>query len=414
MQLLTFLGKNKYSPASYTWKKKQVQTPTPYVAEAFYELYELVSPGKKIEKVSVFLTPEAREAHWEELNKRLSERVFLKDVPIPSGKSETEVWEIFDAVVGEVEPGAKVLFDITNAFRSIPILVLLAGAFLQKARNVEIQGVYYGAFEANPAEPPIFDLTPAIKLLDWLTATEQFITTGSSIGLGNLLSTIQQDFSSQDRRQIRPPRLLEKLGNSIQDISRSLELIRSMGVLKETAKFQKIPAEELAKEVGYFAKPFELLSEQIQQSYGQFALTDPEKLENSQSALQKQFLLLRWYVKKELGAQAILLAREWVVSAWCVTKGIDDYLDRSKRERMEEELNHTTGKIRIRKPHLTIVTARSSDDLLAVIWLELRDYRNDIAHAEMRRDSADASELQKYVKTQLIQNLERLFPKFAV
>lgn len=40
----------------------------------------------------------------------------------------------------------------------------------------------------------IFDLTPAIKLLDWLTATDTFINTGSSQKLGQLLADIQIDF----------------------------------------------------------------------------------------------------------------------------------------------------------------------------------------------------------------------------
>ncbi|MBW4629043.1 MAG: TIGR02221 family CRISPR-associated protein [Brasilonema octagenarum HA4186-MV1] len=409
LQLLTFLGIGNLQPTLYTWQGNQVATPTPYVAEALCELYEIINPGQKIDQVLVFATPEAREKHWHQLNQRLASRFPLKDVSIPSGKSETEVWQIFDAVVDAVNPGSQVLFDITNAFRSIPLLVFLASAFLQKARNVEIKGVYYGAFEANPQQPPIFDLTPAIKLLDWLTATEQFITTGSAVSLGRLLSTIQKDFSRQNQQQSTPPRLLEKLGTSIQEISHSLELIRSMGVLEETANLQKIPATELAKEVGYFAKPFELLSEQIQQSYNQFALSHPENSTNNHLALQKHFLLLRWYAKKDMGAQAIILAREWVVSAQCVIKEFD-YLNKSNREQVEEELNQMKGA----KPKLTPATARTKADKLTLVWSNLTKYRNDIAHAEMRRHSADAQQLQKYVTTELIKSLENLFPEFAV
>lgn len=410
LKLLTFLGINEYTPTSYTWRGKQVKSPTPYVAEAFCELYEVIYPNEQINEVLVFLTPEARQKHWDSFQERLANRCIIKDISIPSGKSEAELWQIFDAVVSAVEPGSQVLFDITNAYRSIPFLVFLAIGFLEKARNVIIKGVFYGAFDANKKEPPIFDLTPALKLLDWLTATQQFISTGSSVGLGELLKTIQQDFAFNDQSQSTPPRLLEKLGISIQDISRALELIRSMGVLEETENLQAIPAKELAQEVGYFAKPFELLSAQIQQSYSQFALSDPAKNENSNLALEKHFLLLRWYVKNDMGAQAVLLAREWIISARCHKKGLI-YLNYKDREIVQTELNDMNKR---RKPNLTKATARSPQDKLILTWSNLIAYRNDIAHAEMRLDSANVTELQKYVKNELIKSLENLFPEFVV
>ncbi|MFB2973290.1 TIGR02221 family CRISPR-associated protein [Aerosakkonema sp. BLCC-F183] len=406
MQLLTFLGVFNLETTQFTWQEKPLlENPSPYVVEALLKFNE-------IQKISVFLTPEAEQhKNWKGLQECISKhkKISIEPVPISSKQTEEELWNLFVKVVDAVPPNSEIIFDITHAFRSIPFLAFLVTAFLQKARSVTVKSVYYGAFDRNQPETPIIDLTPAIKLLDWLTATEQFITTGSSINLGNLLSKIQQDFSSQDRQKITPPRLLEKLGTSIQDISRSLELIRSMGVLKETAKLQKIPAQELAKEVGYFAKPFELLSEQIQQSYGQFALSDPEKLENSQSSLQKQFLLLRWYVKKEQGTQAILLAREWLVSARCVAKGMD-YLNKGNREQVEDELNQMKGS----KPHLTLATARTKDDKITLTWSNLIKYRNDIAHAEMRRNSAEATQLQQYVKNKLIQEIETVFSEFTV
>lgn len=96
-----------------------------------------------------------------------------------------------------VPENSEIIFDITHAFRSIPVIVLLASAFLEKARNVKIKGVYYGQYDPKNNRASIFDLTPAIKLLDWLTATDTFINTGSSQKLGQLLADIQIDFSDQ-------------------------------------------------------------------------------------------------------------------------------------------------------------------------------------------------------------------------
>jgi CRISPR-associated DxTHG motif protein len=403
MQLLTVLGTGRYEKTCYTWQDKQVETR--YVAHALCEFFQP-------DQVTVLVTKEAKEAHWNTLKETLGDRFESTDVLIPSGKVETEVWEIFDAVVNSVEPNAKVLFDITHAFRSIPLLVLLAAAFLQKARNVEIVGVYYGAFEANREQPPIFDLTPAIKLLDWLTATDKFLSTGSSVELGNLLSTIQQDFyrsGKQKTSEIRPIKL-RIFGDRIQALSRSIELVRPIDLITESAKLQNISTSELQEEVGAFAKPFELLLTQIQNDYSQFALMNIEQ-SSPQEQLQKQFLLLRWYIAKKLSCQAILLGREWLVSAICIADGINDYRDRIKRKDIETQLGQMTGaNPNFNQPIIKYVT---SAEKLGGLWSTLTEYRNDIAHAQMRPADISAATLEEYAQNKLVQGLSELLPEFT-
>ncbi|NJO43576.1 MAG: TIGR02221 family CRISPR-associated protein [Cyanobacteria bacterium RU_5_0] len=399
--LLTVLGTSNYSVARYTWQEQQVETR--FVAEALCKLFQ-------VDRVTVLLTKEAKEKNWDAFQQQLGDRVQAKD--IPSGRTESEIWQIFDAVVDVVVPGEQVIFDITSAFRSIPILVLLAAAFLQKARDVKIQGVYYGAFEINPPAPPIFDLTPAIKLLDWFTATNQFIATGSSVEFSKLLSTIQQDFvrSNPSPSSLVKPLRLKQFGDRIEGISRSIELIRSRDLLTEAAKLQAIPLSQLQSEVGAFAKPFQLLLEQIQRDYGQFGLPDVDQAAPEQ-VLQKQFLLLRWYVAKDLGTQAILLAREWIVSVLCVEERID-YLDREIRLQIEYQLGSMIG----RTPQLQQPIARHvvSAAALATLWKDLAKYRNNIAHTQMHKRSLSTVQLQHYVQQKLLLELTLVFPKQAV
>jgi CRISPR-associated DxTHG motif protein len=404
MQLLTVLGTGKYTKTCYCWQGQQVETS--YVAHALCEFFQP-------DKVTVLVTPEAKAAHWHSLQETLGHSYPCEDVEIPSGKVETEVWEIFDAVVNAVTPNSQVLFDITHAFRSIPLLVLLAAAFLQKARNVEICGVYYGAFEANREQPPIFDLTPAIKLLDWLTATDKFLSTGSSVELGKLLSTIQQDFyrsGQQKTADIRPTRL-QSFGDRIQALSRSIELVRPIDLITQSAQLQNIPATQLQEEVGAFAKPFELLLSQIQDDYSQFAVMNFNEASPVEQ-LQKQFLLLRWYVNKKLSCQAILLGREWLVSAICIAHGIKNYRDREKRKVIEEHLGQMIGaNHNLDQP---IVQYVSSAEKLAALWSTLTEYRNDIAHTQMRFTSISARTLEEYALNQLLPGLSEILPEFTV
>ena len=54
---------------------------------------------------------------------------------IPKGQSEQEIWEIFQIVYDRLKSGDEVIFDITHAFRSIPMLAITI--FSKKIENKE-------------------------------------------------------------------------------------------------------------------------------------------------------------------------------------------------------------------------------------------------------------------------------------
>ncbi|BAU44915.1 TIGR02221 family CRISPR-associated protein [Leptolyngbya sp. O-77] len=403
MKLLTFLGTNTYSCTTYVWQDQEKQTE--YVAAALAEFFQ-------VETVQVFLTSEARAKHWEAFQQAVPQ---AKDIDIPSGQSEDELWQIFESVVNSVEPDEIIILDVTHSFRSIPLFVFLAGIYLQRARNVKIAGVYYGAYERDRERSPIFDLTPTLKFAEWLTATDKFLNTGSAKELGQLLSTIQQDFYRQGRQNQEPiaPRALRQFGDRIQAISDSIELVRPLKLMEETAQLEKISNETLKTEVGIFAQPFALLLDRIQADYSQFALAQPREAASSET-LAKQFDLLCWYVDKSLSTQAILLSREWVVSTLCVGLG-RDYLQKSEREFVEQSLNQLVewAKDKESNPQpsaadaLKPIVADLED--LSKLWSQLRDMRNDLAHTEMRQNSLSASDMTRFVREELLTRLRELF-----
>lgn len=407
MKLLTFLGTGNYSNTTYAWEGQDHTSE--YVADALNHFF-------KFDLVCVFLTPEAREKHWETFHAKIPNS---EEVAIPSGKSEEELWQIFEAVVNSVEPGELIALDVTHSFRSIPLFVFLAGTYLQKSRDVTIQGVYYGAYTSSQEKAPIFNLTPTLKFVDWLTATDKFINTGSAADLGQLLSTIQRDFYRQGRQKREPvtPRSLISFGDRIQAISNSIELARPLKLMEETALLEKVAYDRLQEDVGAFAQPFALLLNRIQADYQQFALPNPRAAE-PKIAIAKQLDLLRWYVDKSLSAQAILLGREWLVSALCV--GLErDYLNSGERSQIERGLNDLV--IWSQEPGQSAPLAVSALnivvpqlDSLSRFWSPLRDMRNDLAHTEMRRDSLSASKMMLFVRDELLDGLQELFPDYFI
>ena len=397
MQLITVLGTGRYEETCYTWQGKDYTTK--FVAKALCHFFEP-------DVVKVLVTKEARDTHWENLRNSLGAQISVTPVPIPSGRSETEIWEIFDAVVDSVEVNSKIIFDITHSWRSIPMFVLLASAFLRKAKNVDIQGVYYGAWDRDQPKAPILDLTPTIKLLDWLTATDKFISTGSSVELAKILSSIQRELHQQ-QAETRPTRLINLSGN-IKAISESIDLVRSKDLIEQAAKLQRMSSQDIKSELGIFAKPFELLFEQIQDDYGQFALNESE-IQDDTLILQKQFLLIRWYIVKGLSAQAILLSREWIISSLLISKNIK-YSNKDERDPIEKQLRAMIGENRdLEQP----VARHTNANDLSAIWSTITNYRNDIAHAGERSIPTSASRIHRYVKEDLINDLSKLFPQFA-
>ena len=405
--LLTTLGTGDYTETTYFFGEQRADK-TCYVAKALCQLFE-------IDRIILLLTEEARAKHWGRLQESLPPQVEKVAKAIPEGKTEAETWEIFDVLVDGIEPNSRLLFDITHAFRSIPVLVLLGAALLRKAKNVNIQGLYYGLYLKDQQETPIIDLTPALRLLDWLTATDKFISTGSALELGQLLDTVQRDFYRQPKLGKRDPKpiRLQNFGQAIRNISRSLELVRPVSLLEDDLlRLQRHSTQELAEEVGQFAKPFGLLLQSIQDSYSQLALP-ADRATDAKAQVQKQFQLLRWYVEKRFTTQAILLAREWVISALCLCEGLPNYRQREARQEIEHQLGSLIP--REDQPQAPPDIAAHVPDVqkLANLWSRLSQYRNDVAHVQMNPDPLNSEALESFVLQDLLPGLEELFPKLT-
>ncbi|WP_324282581.1 TIGR02221 family CRISPR-associated protein [Cyanobacterium aponinum UTEX 3221] len=403
MILLSFIGTGDYKLTSYTWQNQQYETE--YVIEAIAHFFNA-------QEIKVFTTKEAIKIHGNHLRDKIDNKFDLSYIDIPSGTDEDDIWKLFDKVVESVPENSEIIFDITHAFRSIPVIVLLASAFLEKARNVKIKGVYYGQYDPKNNRASIFDLTPAIKLLDWLTATDTFINTGSSQKLGQLLADIQNDFFKSGRAKTEEikPNKLRNLGSTISTISENIEFIRPVELLTSAHHLTKYSGEEIREEVGIFAKPFELIIDKIEQDYAQFALENQDKAD-PKLIIKKHYLLIKWYVEKGLGTQAILLAREWLVTTLAILEN-DNYLDKEARKNIENQLNAMSGnnpeRIKFYEQEITkhIEDVKQLDDT----WSQLGRNRNNIAHCQMNSEQFSSKVLQRYTQ-ELPQILADLFPQ---
>jgi CRISPR-associated DxTHG motif protein len=379
MKLITVLGTGKYEPVTYRWNDHTYETS--FVQEAFVHWL-------KPEVTCVLLTEGARARHWNDLSQRLQGHTQIVEVDIPDGKSEAELWRIFEKISDAVCEGDQIAFDITHGFRSLPVIALLTIAYLKQVKGVKVQYVLYGAYEARNDKDqvaPVFDLTLFADLLDWLAAAKMFTATGDSSELGRLIQDVQ-DAAHRNKEAYGDslPLALKNFGAALKEVSNDLLLARVPNLPKSVSNLIE-KQKRASTEVSQWAPPLRLLLDKIAAAYAPF----------QDDSLPTQAALIRWYLDHNHIVQAVTLAREWVVSDYARQKSLS-------RDDAEDELNQRANN-------------QESDDLVQ-LWSSIRNIRNDLAHCGFGRAEGQvlsATSIRQNAE-EVVKQIERLAQQEAV
>lgn len=407
MKIISFLGLGNYQETTYLLGSNHYKTS--FCQEALVEFY-------KPDTLYVFLTKTvetqpprgATETNWSALQKRLSGRVNLQPVrEIPENNTPEDIWAIFQKVNECLEEGDRVLFDITYSFRSVPIVALISVSYLRIVRKINIEGLLYGALEARSQEAdktPIFDLLPIISLLDWTTATDQFIKTGNGQVLAALLEC-EGDTATKE------------LAQGINTIAEGLHLLRPMMVMQQSAKLPALIASAIPT-ISQGVPPFAALLRRVEHDYSAFGLEEPANHQmNAQAALVCQLRMIEWYVDKEQTVQALSMAREWLPSLLCYHFNLDPQVEKPNRAEMELLLaggktkNQQTGEIS-ESPYLKQWESIPNQlrKPIARLWggdSSLANLRNDVLHAGFRKNPKTPEDILEKTR-QIITELKKI------
>ncbi|CDM96306.1 MAG: TIGR02221 family CRISPR-associated protein [Limnospira sp. PMC 1291.21] len=412
-KIISFLGFNSYQVTKYQHPTQSISLTTKYYQEALAEFYQP-------QKIYIFLTPTVEtkcpgrgdqkedRSNWHQLEEILAHKFpELEIVPvknIPERNSPEDIWTIFNKVNECLEDGDRVIFDITHSFRSVPIVALLAVSYFRVVRNITIEGLLYGAFEAKEnGITPTFDLLPVVRLFDWLTATDQFLKTGNGEDLAKLLQEAQGH--------------TQALGDRILEISQGLQLLRPMDVMTAAAALPE-SIEQGKPDLARVVPPFELLLNRVVSEYGQFALAEPKNYQvNGKAALQKQLFEIEWYAKKGLYVQAISLGREWLPSLLCYHFELDPM---EKQAREEMEILCCGGKVGERE---SIYRSQykeiepSKRKMINQLWnnppCKLANLRNDVLHSGFRKDPKSVEEIKQTLQ-KIVEDLKTIAQVWGV
>ena len=382
--LITFLGTGDLSESYYIKKERDyfhryIQIP----------LYYLLKD--QIDTVYVCLTPLAKEKNWfgnglkhpglkEEFNRR---NIPYKLVDIMDGKDQHEMWCNFSTIYDLVNENDNIHIDVTHSFRSIPFILMAVLNYSRFIKNIEIKGIYYGAYDATfDGITPIFDLSMFLNLSDWTIGAEKLVTTGDSTYIVELIERILKPSVTEKKGSDVSLNKLCKLQGRLKTFSDDLKGVRGNSI-SESGNALKIILEDIKEIKIEKLKPLEYVIDKIL-----------DKVETFRGELLSDIHhVIKLCMEFGLIQQAYTFLSENIVNYVCVMSGhCDKLMDVKFREKMVKVLLSYNEKrnlnIKITDEELQIkkqIREKISNEH-ADLYNKLSDFRNDLDHAGFRGD----------------------------
>lgn len=325
---ISFLGTNNYVQTYYQFPDGEKSQYVRFIQEALIDKY--CADWTEEDKICIFCTSGSQKCNWENdgqakifedierigLEQILKQKVNLKPnvdmILIPEGFNSNEIWEIFERVDEQVHDNDEIYFDVTHAFRSIPIFAMTLLHYLNFMKSTKVAALNYGAFEKlGPAYEvrkmpkelriaPVLDLMDFIQLQDWTFAAANLKMNGKMATFDSSLT----DYLESNT---------EKKGGSIRNIKNNMLMFEQhistcLGLkIQEAVEIKKINDNFKNIEKSNLPKPLKKIFEEIGQ---QLSLFTPGASSNIESAIH-------WCLKYGLIQQAYTLTQETIITHLC-------------------------------------------------------------------------------------------------
>ena len=216
---ISFLGTNNYMQTCYELDDQR-SDPVRFVQQALIGF--LCADWSDTDRILIFYTEESKKKNWLDGGQTRVEsdieykglKSVLRDMSLPvpvegclrdmslpvpvegceikEGFTEADIWSIFDTVYSKLADGDEIYFDVTHAFRSIPLFSMVLFNYARFMKETRLAAIYYGAFEKlGPAflvkqqipDPrnrvaPVIDLTSIARLQATNVAASDFLEFG--------------------------------------------------------------------------------------------------------------------------------------------------------------------------------------------------------------------------------------------
>ena len=343
---MSVLGTGFYSECTYVGVNTRTQTR--FIQEA--TLNEIGAKGWNSEDSAyVFITDRSETDNWivkdncrtnlrsKEVEQYNGLQKVLDDMSLPctvesvkikDGKDENEMWDIFNTIYGCIHDGDELYFDLTHAFRYLPMLVLVLGSYAKFLKNVKIAYISYGNFDSrtkcadNPDrdEAPIVDLLPLSILQDWAFAAGQFIKSGN---VEEIVKLCENEFlplvKASRGKDVAATALryyTKVLNSTIQDFRfcRGISLIDSDNIISLRQSTLDLGASMIDSLNPLLGK--------IVESFGDF---------DDYSSVNNAYRAAVWCYNKGMFQQSATILQETVVTFFCRRHGLNELVEEDRR-----------------------------------------------------------------------------------
>ena len=420
---ISILGTGYYNRTKYYSDKVDSFVETRFVQEATLKL--LTQDWDKNDHAYFFLTKSARESNWNDpaqtnhtlvrrgerdtytgLSKILKGMALAYQydtIDIPDGNNEEDIWKIFQIVYNRFSKNDEIYFDITHAFRSIPMLVMVLINYAKFLKNIKVKSITYGNWESRNEEnlSPIIDITSFSELQDWTNAANNFVNFGNSGSISELAN-------KKIKPILRETKGADEIANGIRNFSKNItQLTEALSTNRAFLFEEGILTSKILKEINILEQhkiiePLKPLLNKTKEKIESFSENDP---------VLNIFRAVRWCLDANLIQQAYSLLREGMINYILSIVFPDEYpqyqVDPTFRELVSAALKIISENLQetnwneIAKKNKEFIQKIIEFDLLSDLikeYVSLGQYRNDIMHAGFRSDRHEASKLIKKIE----------------
>ena len=158
------------------------------------------------------VSPEHLQPFEDYLSQSLDAEVHC--VLIPFAKNPKEQIEILSVLAENLDENEDVIIDVTHGFRHLPMLSLVAARFLKTVKKIDVQQIYYGAFEmSSDNKTPVLELESLLTMLDWVDALSTFDKDGDYL---RAVVFAMEGMTDTDAKQLSQASFYERISNASQ------------------------------------------------------------------------------------------------------------------------------------------------------------------------------------------------------
>ncbi len=341
----------------------------------------------------------------EELKERMGLRLQIEQVNIEAGHTEEEIWNIFETVYRKLNSGDMIYFDVTHAFRSIPLFSIVLFNYSKYMKDTNLIAILYGAFEKlgpgykvkeiplNERIAPIVNMTSIARLQQYNQMASDMKMFGKVSQLGGSIQATD-DIDSSD--------MIQKLYESITDLEHYILCIDLKSIKRGVfIKDFRLALRKL-KGRGVLPKPINNILDELNSMTSGFV--ESESFKNIEAAIE-------WTIKYDMLMQTYPMAEEYIILRMADifrAYKTHDFKDNTKfREFIggilgapENDFTHRNWKYVVAE-HAAIANCISDFSIVPKVrdyYEEIRTIRNSLAHGNGSVDYAKVKEGVIFIK----------------